>query len=428
MTRERVATRLGPLPADWSVRPLGEVTEKTASPIEVEPRGLYREIGIRSHGKGIFHKEHVKGETLGAKRVFQVVPDRLVFNIVFAWEGAVAVTSKYEAGMIASHRFPMFGPNAARLIDVEFLRRFFQTELGVRLLGDASPGGAGRNRTLNQKFAAEIPVPVPPLAEQKKIASILSSVDEAIEATQAVIDQLQVVKKAMMAELLTRGLPGRHTRFKQTEIGEVPEAWEVVPLSDVAFVQTGIAKGKGVEEGVELPYLRVANVQDGRVDLTEMKRILVEQRSVDRYSLRSGDVLFTEGGDADKLGRGCVWRGQIDPCLHQNHVFAVRTEQPRLVPEFLSYWAASPRGKAYFLDCAKQTTNLASINSTQLKAFPVPLAPPDEQAAIVRAIGSVDERTASETQVGSQLRGLKEALMSVLLTGEVRVKVDEEAT
>lgn len=267
---------------------------------------------------------------------------------------------------------------------------------------------------------------VPPLHEQKKIAAILSSVDEAIEATKAVIDQLQLVKKAMMAELLTRGLPGRHTRFKQTEIGEVPEEWEIVPLSEVAFVQTGIAKGKAVDKGVELPYLRVANVQDGRVELAEMKTILVEERSVERYSLKSGDVLFTEGGDADKLGRGCVWRGQIDPCLHQNHVFAVRTDCARLQPEYLAYLAASPGGKAYFLDSAKQTTNLASINSTQLKAFPVPLASLEEQTEIVGAIASVEGRMACEEGCASQLRTLKVALMSVLLTGEVRVKPDEE--
>ena len=427
MMPDRLPTRLGPLPPDWSVMPLGAVTERVATPIEVESDKLYREIGIRSHGKGVFHKEPVKGATLGAKRVFRIVPNRLVFNIVFAWEGAVATTTEREQGMIASHRFPMFGPSPARLIDVEFLRRFFQTELGVRLLGDASPGGAGRNRTLNQKFTAEIPVPVPPLGEQKKIVAILSSVDEAMEATQLVINQLQVVKRAMLARLLTRGLPGRHTRFKQTGLGEAPDEWEVVPLSEVAFVQTGVARGKAVESGVELPYLRVANVQDGRVDLSEMRTILVEERSVERYSLKSGDVLFTEGGDADKLGRGCVWRGQIDPCLHQNHVFAVRTNGVRLQAEYLAYLAASPGGKAYFLDSAKQTTNLASINSTQLKAFPVPLASLEEQAQIVRSIAVVEARLACEGGCASQLHALKAALMSVLLTGEVRVRPDEEA-
>src|ERR1700722_10578485 len=132
---------------------LGEVVERKAAPVMPETRGTYREIGIRSHGKGIFHKEPVTGATLGSKRVFEVIPNCLVFNIVFAWEGAVAVTSENERGMIASHRFPMF---AARenVASVDFLCRFFQTKLGTALLGEASPGGAGRNRTLNQTHTA----------------------------------------------------------------------------------------------------------------------------------------------------------------------------------------------------------------------------------------------------------------------------------
>jgi type I restriction enzyme S subunit len=286
---------------------------------------------------------------------------------------------------------------------------------------------AVKGKTLNKAKLIELPLLLPPLGEQRKIAAILSSVDDAIEATQAVIEQLQVVKKAMMAELMTRGLPGRHTRFKMTEIGEVPEEWEVVFLSSVGHLQTGLAKGKSVASDVDLPYLRVANVQDGRVDLSEVKTITVEEKSIERYRLRSGDVLFTEGGDADKLGRGCVWRGQIDPCLHQNHVFAVRPQTQRLLPEFLSYWAASPCGKAYFLDCAKQTTNLASINSTQLKALPVPLPRLPEQSAIVEALGAVEGRLGAEDAVVRGIGAAKAALMSVLLTGEVRVNPDEEA-
>jgi type I restriction enzyme S subunit len=271
-------------------------------------------------------------------------------------------------------------------------------------------------------------VRLPPLGEQRKIAAILSSVDDALEAAHAVIDQLQVVKKAMMAELLARGLRGRHTRFKQTEIGELPEAWDVVRLDavvdELALCDAGLKKA----DGVELPYLRVANVQDGHVDLTEIKTISVETRSVDRYRLRAGDVLFTEGGDADKLGRGCVWRAEIDPCLHQNHVFAVRPNTALLSAEYLAYWAASTRGKAYFLDCAKQTTNLASINSSQLKALPIGLPPMDEQRVLVSSLQSIDERLAAERTALASVSSIKQALMSVLLTGEVRVTPEQPAS
>ncbi|MCK6545748.1 restriction endonuclease subunit S [Myxococcota bacterium] len=268
---------------------------------------------------------------------------------------------------------------------------------------------------------AQLVLKVPPHTEQQKIAAVLSSIDAVIEATQAVIDEVQAVKGAAMQALLARGLPGRHAEFKATRVGALPEAWDLRSLAEVAVVQTGIAKGKDVDDGVQLPYLRVANVQDGYVDLTEVKTIEVARDAVERYRLKKGDVLFTEGGDADKLGRGCVWQGQIGVCVHQNHVFAVRVDATRLLPEFLAAWAASDGGKSYFLSCAKQTTNLASINSTQLKNLPVPIPPIEEQREIVAAIESVAERQRTEDRYLAALRECKAALSSVLLTGELRV-------
>ena len=171
-----------------------------------------------------------------------------------------------------------------------------------------------------------------------------------------------------------------------------PVGWKKTALDHVAGVQTGIAKGKPINgAAVTVPYLRVANVQDGHVDLSVMKEISVKPSEVDRYSLRKGDVLFTEGGDFDKLGRGTVWNGEIEPCLHQNHVFAVRPKSDRLLPEFLAFQAASQYGRRYFQLSSKQSTNLASINSTQLKQFPVLLPPIPEQRKIAEILRTWDE-------------------------------------
>lgn len=172
----------------------------------------------------------------------------------------------------------------------------------------------------------------------------------------------------------------------------IPKSWKKVTLDSVSIVQTGVAKGRQViSDPISLPYLRVANVQDGRVDLTVVKEITVGKGEVARYSLRDGDVLFTEGGDFDKLGRGTVWRGQIDPCLHQNHIFAVRPNLSMLIPDFLAYQAASDYGRRYFQLSSKQSTNLASINSSQLKDFPVLVPPLREQRKIVEIIRTWDE-------------------------------------
>lgn len=169
----------------------------------------------------------------------------------------------------------------------------------------------------------------------------------------------------------------------------LPDGWRKVPLEHIAEVRTGLAKGKqSTPDAVSLPYLRVANVQDGHLDLREVKLIEVEPHQIARYSLQSGDILMTEGGDFDKLGRGAVWEEQIDPCLHQNHVFAVRAMPNIVDPGYLSALAASEYGRSYFLSCAKRSTNLASINSSQLKAFPVVLPPLSEQRGISRILAA----------------------------------------
>jgi type I restriction enzyme S subunit len=180
--------------------------------------------------------------------------------------------------------------------------------------------------------------------------------------------------------------------MKKTKAGMIPVDWEVVRLGDVAEIQTGIAKNQKIEQNtVELPYLRVANVQDGYLDLSEIKTIKIPRSKLDRYKLRKDDILLTEGGDFDKLGRGAVWHGEIEDCVHQNHVFVVRTNPNRILPLYLSNLTSSFYGKKYFLTCSKQSTNLASINSTQLKAFPVIYSSLEEQKAIVNLLSIWDE-------------------------------------
>ncbi len=202
----------------------------------------------------------------------------------------------------------------------------------------------------------------------------------------------------------------------------VPNGWERKPLEKVAEIRTGVAKGKkGLKDPIEVPYLRVANVQDGHIDLSEVKTIKIERHQLERYSLQVGDVLMTEGGDFDKLGRGDVWQGQITPCLNQNHVFAVRPNNQILLPYFLAALSGSNYGKTYFLSCAKRSTNLASINSTQLKEFPVLLPPLPEQRKIAKTLSTWDKAIAITEKLIETSKQQKKALMQQLLTGKKRL-------
>lgn len=202
----------------------------------------------------------------------------------------------------------------------------------------------------------------------------------------------------------------------------VPNGWVKLPLSNVAEVRSGVAKGKtGLKDPITVPYLRVANVQDGRINLDEVKDIEIERTQLERYSLHVGDVLMNEGGDFDKLGRGDVWRGQISPCLHQNHVFAVRPKPEKLDSFFLAALAASNYGKTYFIKCSKRSTNLASINSSQIKGFPVLLPPIAEQKSIISILLTWEDAIATAEDLLANSRLRKKALMQKLLTGKTRL-------
>jgi len=190
------------IPENWNVYKVSECLEKVVNSVSPEPDKLYREIGIRSHAKGIFHKPLVTGKSIGNKRVFNVYPNCFVVNIVFAWEQAIAQTSEAEIGMIASHRFPMFKPKENRC-DIDYITYFFKTLRGKYLLGLASPGGAGRNKTLGKGEFSKLELSLPPVLEQKKIAKILSAWDRAIEVTEKLLNNRKKQKKSFMQQLLT---------------------------------------------------------------------------------------------------------------------------------------------------------------------------------------------------------------------------------
>ena len=190
------------IPKDWKVAPISKLVKQVKKSVIPEPDTLYSQIGIRSHAKGIFYKEAVTGLSLGNKSVFEIEPDCFIVNIVFAWEHAIAKTTINEAGMIASHRFPMYKPLENEL-DLNYLLHFFKSKKGKELLGIASPGGAGRNKTLGQSEFLKLQIPVPTLTEQNKIAEFLDKIDAEIIVHHQKLAHLQNQKKGLMQQLLT---------------------------------------------------------------------------------------------------------------------------------------------------------------------------------------------------------------------------------
>ena len=277
-------------------------------------------------------------------------------------------------------------------------------------------------------------VPLPPPDEQAAIVRFLDwangRLERAIRAKRKVIALLNEQKQAIIHRAVTRGLDPS-VPLKPSGIlwlGNIPQHWEVRPLKAVCEIQSGITLGKDYvgQTTDEYPYLRVANVQAGHANLAVVKTIRVTKAEALRCTLQAGDVLMTEGGDPDKLGRGCVWNAQVAPCLHQNHVFAVRPNQSQLEPHFLSAEMGTRYARAYFESTAKQTTNLASTNKTKIGQFQVLLPSVDEQQRILTAIteetGPVNTAISRLERETELLREYRTRLVADVVTGKLDVR------
>ncbi len=243
---------------------------------------------------------------------------------------------------------------------------YFVRRESFRCQAKASFTGSAGQQRVSRQFMETVQIPVPSLSEQRRIIDILKRADGIRRLRKQAQDTARQLIPALFVDMF--GDPVAN-----------PNGWIIKPLKEVAHIGSGITKGRKLNghQTVELPYLAVSNVQDGHLNLTKVKSIHVKPIEIEKYRVLPGDFLMTEGGDPDKLGRGAIWNGEIDVCLHQNHVFKVRCNREVILPEYLRSLVGSYYGKGYFLRIAKQTTGIASINKTQLGNFPV-LVPPIE--------------------------------------------------
>lgn len=277
---------------------------------------------------------------------------------------------------------------------------------------------------VNERDIRQLVVPVPPPEEQAAIARILDAVDTALERTRAAVARARELDHSLLHDLLGQGIEPKTVVARRS-----PAHWGVRRVDEVAEVGSGVTLGKDVSglKSVERPYLRVANVQDGHLDLSTIKTVRVFAHEVENYRLEAGDILMTEGGDIDKLGRGTIWEGQIPDCLHQNHIFRIRPNRKLLEPAFYALVVESDIAKRYFNRVAKRTTNLASTNKTQVSAFRFPVPPLDEQRQIAGVMKASKATVAGLMDKRAALDELKKSLMHDLLTGRVRLSSEAKA-
>nr|WP_321455034.1 restriction endonuclease subunit S [uncultured Cohaesibacter sp.] len=372
------------VPEGWKFEKLGDVLDRVVRPVSVQPEREYTQIGIRSHGKGTFIKDSVKGEELGNKRVFWIVPECLIVNIVFAWEQAVAETDQSMEGLIASHRFPMFRGKSDRA-DVSFLRYLFLTPKGKHLLELASPGGAGRNKTLGQKEFERLTIQLPPLPEQKKIAEILSTWDRAIEVAEQQLENARLQKKALMQQLLTgtRRLPG------------FDGDWKTVKLGDSATLVYGKSPKDVICLNGAYPVIGTGG----------------ETGKTNDWMFEGENVVIGRKGTIDKPSfvKGRFW--PIDTTF-------VCSAKPGYQIGYL-FWLISALDLRRF----NEASGVPSLSRDTLNSIKIRLPDQHEQRAVCEVLGQASCLEKNEEAKITHLRTEKRALMQQLLTGRKRVKV-----
>lgn len=273
----------------WNNHKIEDMFDRVGIPVDLDDTQTYREIGIRSHGKGIFHKDETTASEIGNKRVFWVEPNCFVVNIVFAWERAVAKTTEEENGMIASHRFPMYKPKKD-VVDLDYITEYFITKRGQNVLILASPGGAGRNKTLGQKEFAKSVVKLPSLPEQQKIADFLSTIDTVIEKQKATVEAWEERKKGVMQKLFSQ-----EVRFKADDGSEFPD-WEEKKLGDVFEISSET-------NGNKYDKQQVMSVSDeyGVVNQIKLQGRSFAGNDISKYKIvKKGQIVYTRSPLATK--------------------------------------------------------------------------------------------------------------------------------
>ena len=301
-------------------------------------------------------------------------------------------------GATASTGFCVLRPQPERL-DSRYLFHWVRSPRFVANMVKQATGAS--YPAISDRIIHESTLPVPPLPEQRRIAEVLDRADALRAKRRAALVQLDTLVRSIFLDMF--GDPATN-----------PKGWpEGLPLGGISEIVSGITKGRHLngQRVRSVPYLAVVNVQDRALDLSAVKTIEATENEIRRYRLRDDDLLLTEGGDPDKLGRGTLWKGEIAECIHQNHIFRVRLISDQVDPLFLNWLIGSNRGKRYFLKSAKQTTGIASINMTQLRGFPMLMPPVNLQRAFSRRIAAVDlvkaEQRASTLQLDALFASLQ---------------------
>jgi type I restriction enzyme S subunit len=393
-------TRIGEIPVDWEILSLSKIANITTGKKDVNEgntNGIYpfftcsqKEYRIDEYS---FDTEAV------------IVAGNAYFNVKY-------YIGKFDAYQ-RTYVIDGFKNNLAKYV-------FYVLSKDLKRLTTNNQGSAVKYIKL--KDLTDFQFPLPPINERQKIIDVLTTIDSVIEKTQSVIDQTQILKKGLMQELFTRGIPGRHKKFRKTEIGEIPREWEIQPVRElISLCQYGLSKPL-LSEPIGISILRMNNLIEGELNIEDIKYAMLSKEEEQEYLLKPGDLLFNRTNSRDLVGKVAIYRrgGKIS---FASYLLRLRVRSNKTDPRWLNYYFNTNEIQKKLRNLATPGVSQSNINAKVMQSFKVRTPPLKEQIEIADYIETINKRIKQENINQEGLKQFKSALMQVLLTGEARVGI-----
>ncbi|WP_169824056.1 restriction endonuclease subunit S [Anaerobacillus alkalidiazotrophicus] len=421
-------TEIGPIPKEWEVKKIGDFAKEVK--VKNKEAENYTVLSVTKYDGIVSSLEYFKKQVYSKDTTtYKVIKkDQFAYATIHLDEGSIGLLEDFDSGVI-SPMYTVFETN--NTIDKNFLFLLMKSDLYVRRYSSLGQGSINRRMSIPFKALATLPIHFPPLNEQSKIVEIISSVKETIKKTEAIIKQTEKVKKGLMQQLLTKGIG--HTEFKQTEIGEIPEEWEVKHLGEIAaqnekysFVGGPFGSDLKSEEYTEngVRIIQLQNIKDG--SFSNDYKIYTSEEKADellKCNIYPGDIIIAKM--AEPVARACIIPNIAERFVMASDGIRLSVDKQLFSTKFIMYAINSPYFRQQAIDHSTGTTRLR-IGLKTLRNLKVAIPPLQEQKEIESVLSTIEGKLKNEEMRNQNLIEIKKGLMQVLLTGKVRVKVDDE--
>src|SRR3990172_7412683 len=393
----------------WPLVPIGEIAkpvERSETPIAGI---IYRQVGVKLWGNGAYERESIDGSQTRYKMLSRIEGSDIIVNKIWARNGSVAVVSENLAGCYVSGEFPTFAPMRDRL-EPRWFHWITKTRDFWSQCDEKSRGTSGKNRIKPELFLT-IEIPLPPLDEQRRIVARIEELAAKIEEARGLRRQAVEEAEALIASEISR-------IFSEGE----ENGWIEVTLGNYVVDDSYGTSEKTTDDSSGTPILRMGNIQNGRLDLRDLKYLHLREKERARLLLARGDILVNRTNSAELVGKCAVFDldGEFS---FASYLIRLRLDTIRAEPKLVATYINSPAGRQYMFSERKQMTGQANVNATKLKALPIALSPLQEQRRIVAylddLLAKVDALKRLQAQTQAELDALLPSVLDKAFKGEL---------